>query len=215
VTRQELADALREAGVAARRVEIDGWSPGGIPQDGALGVWPEGDEWVVGGVEYGAHIPHERFRSQDAAFAHLLEELRRPLPESDGYLEPRPDSATAQRLAAWVDAHAADGGPLPYVPQVGDRFDRFGYPDGAHQLFVEGTPYPQRSLPPTNLDEAEPNYGYHLYEVTKPWSAEAGGVRMGRVRPWFEQPGGGVKLVFDRSVRWLLEHGYLTERRVA
>ncbi|MFI6356406.1 TNT domain-containing protein [Streptomyces sp. NPDC050743] len=53
-----------------------------------------------------------------------------------------------------------------------------------------GPPRRKRAIPPRNLDEysaSNPPFNYHLYEVTAPFTVEAG-----PIRPWFNQPGLGT-----------------------
>jgi hypothetical protein len=83
------------------------------------------------------------------------------------------------------------GNPIetPATLTPGQRVDLFGTGAGRF-LAPAGTPYNQRALPPSNLDtltNAFP-FGYHLYEVEKPVSVQAGAIR-----PWFGQPGLGLQ----------------------
>ncbi|GGX25223.1 hypothetical protein GCM10010341_53050 [Streptomyces noursei] len=93
-------------------------------------------------------------------------------------------------------------------------WDRFGSPLGrfAHP---EGTPFAQRSLPPTYLA-----CGYHVYSWIRPWTQEDadkyGFIQSGKVAPWFGQPGGGTQFMLPEgiSVQWLIDQGYIREEPV-
>ncbi|MFF8277318.1 TNT domain-containing protein [Streptomyces lateritius] len=117
------------------------------------------------------------------------------------------------------DGFAEVNGELDKAPDVleeGERLDRFGSEYGAY-LAPAGDLYAERALPPQNLNTRDAAFpcDYHLYEVTKPFTAWEGGIA-----PWFEQPGGGRQIKLDPAflnpgegqrlnVRWLLDHGYL------
>jgi Tuberculosis necrotizing toxin len=88
----------------------------------------------------------------------------------------------------------------PVVLEPGAVLDRFGDPAG--RVFVaDGTPYPQRSLPPDHQA-----HGYHRYHVDLPlpvWYTVSAA--------WFGQPGGGVRYRTTHSVTELVALGYLTD----
>ncbi|TDV36861.1 TNT domain-containing protein [Actinophytocola oryzae] len=88
----------------------------------------------------------------------------------------------------------------PEVLEPGTVIDRFGSPLG--RVFAEdGTPFPQRSLPPAHKDT-----GYYRYRVTNPlpvWRAVSAA--------WFGQPGGGVRYRTTHSAAELVALGYLEE----
>jgi hypothetical protein len=90
---------------------------------------------------------------------------------------------------------------------VGTFLDRFGSEYGSY-MSPAGTPYAQRSLPPTNLD-AEPGskypYNYRVYMVSRSLHVEGG-----LIAGWFEQQGFGVQFLVPMSVGRLVENGYLT-----
>jgi Tuberculosis necrotizing toxin len=98
----------------------------------------------------------------------------------------------------------------------GQRIDRFG-PENGRFLSPEGTPFPDRALPPDSLiarpgDHAP--HGYHRYEVTWPFQ-----VSSGPAAPAFGQSGGGIQHYLDSSlyppgagrvkVEWLVKNGFL------
>jgi hypothetical protein len=90
---------------------------------------------------------------------------------------------------------------------VGTFLDRFGSEYGSY-MSPAGTPYAQRSLPPTNLD-AEPGskypYNYHVYMVSRSLHVEGG-----LIAGWFEQQGFGVQFLVPMNVMQLVDNGYLT-----
>jgi hypothetical protein len=112
---------------------------------------------------------------------------------------------------------SATGKPIEHVAllQPGERLDRFGSEFGAF-LAPEDTPYAERALPPMSLDVFDANYtcNYHLYRVTKAFSAEEG-----PIAPAFGQVGHGLQIQLVGSlvpgapsrlnVNWLLSNGYL------
>ncbi|MFF2650100.1 TNT domain-containing protein [Streptomyces sp. NPDC058045] len=129
--------------------------------------------------------------------------------ESGGWKYP-PNDGFAE-VNGQVDKH-------PEGLHAGELLDRFGSVYGGY-LAPAGDPYSARALPPQNLNtrDAAAVCDYHLYRVTRSFAAWQGGIA-----PWFEQPGGGQQIKLDAefldpgegerlNVKWLLEHGYLTE----
>lgn len=90
----------------------------------------------------------------------------------------------------------------PVVLPNGQTIDRFGGPNGQFTS-PPGTPYPNRALPPTNLEGPS----YHQYEVIKPLPVWQGGIA-----PQMGEPGGGVQHYLPFSVQTLIEGGYLREK---
>jgi Tuberculosis necrotizing toxin len=96
--------------------------------------------------------------------------------------------------------------------------DHLGQESGSY-LYPDGTPFQQRSLPPSVLVTLDPRYpnNYHRYQVVRSFT-----VHGGIVAPAFQQPGGAVQLKVESAllaerpmlatVLWLLRNGYL--RRV-
>jgi hypothetical protein len=94
----------------------------------------------------------------------------------------------------------------------GQIWDRLGHP-GGKWLAPEGTPYPERALPPGSLDREYHGYRVHAENpLPSGWSIEES-----RVAPWFGQPGGGpqFKLVAPTGitprVQDLIDTGFLEE----
>ncbi|WP_084787197.1 glycohydrolase toxin TNT-related protein [Nocardia sp. Root136] len=89
----------------------------------------------------------------------------------------------------------------PAVLQPGEVIDRFGGPNGRFTS-PAGVPYPQRALPPTNLD----GDSYHQYEVLRPLPVWQGGIA-----PQMGEPGRGSQHHLPVSVQALIDAGYLRE----
>lgn len=87
-------------------------------------------------------------------------------------------------------------GPSPVRLAAGTLVDRYG-PEMGRLVFAEGTPFEQRSLPPSHR-----KYPYRVYRVIAPAGLEVLG---GPVAPWFGQPGGGVMYELPRTVEELVD----------
>lgn len=101
---------------------------------------------------------------------------------------------------AYPEGACAPDAVEPVVLEPGVVLDRFGEPTG-RVLAADGTPYPQRSLPPEYQA-----HGYHRYRVEQPlpvWRAVSAA--------WFGQPGGGLRYRATHTVTDLVALGYLTE----
>jgi hypothetical protein len=91
----------------------------------------------------------------------------------------------------------------PVVLQPGHTIDRFGNGFGNFTSPVD-TPFPQRGLPPHNIDA-----GYHQYEVVKPIP-----VWEGPIAEAMGQPGGGTQYYMPHPVIDLVNAGYLREKKL-
>ncbi|KAM3519989.1 hypothetical protein NHJ13051_007135 [Beauveria bassiana] len=97
-----------------------------------------------------------------------------------------------------------------YTLCPGDKLDRVGHENGTF-LAPSGTPYEQRSLVPANM-ATNPKasdgtlYNYHVYEVVKNLTVEAG-----PIAPWFEQPGKGMQFHLAMPVWQAVRDGFLVE----
>jgi len=80
----------------------------------------------------------------------------------------------------------------------GMRFDRYGAETGSFASPL-GTPPAKRSLAPGTASKP-----LTKYEVAKQFDALGG-----EVAPWFNEPGGGVQYKFQKSVKELLDEGYI------
>jgi nicrotizing toxin Mtb-like protein len=105
---------------------------------------------------------------------------------------------------AWPPAERyPEGGSAEGEAEVldeGTELDRFGRWEG-RVFAAAGTPFAQRSLPPTHLEQ-----GYRRYRVLRPlpvWRAVSAA--------WFAQPGGGVRYRTTHSAMELLALGYLAD----
>ncbi|KAJ4249045.1 hypothetical protein NW762_012376 [Fusarium torreyae] len=94
--------------------------------------------------------------------------------------------------------------------EPGTLVDRFGYNTGRY-ISPATAPFSQRALNPQNLipDKKKefPN-NYHVYNVTKSFTVQAG-----PIRPWFDQPGLGVQFFLGEgiNVKVYLDSEYLEE----
>ncbi|GII78681.1 hypothetical protein Sru01_36630 [Sphaerisporangium rufum] len=104
--------------------------------------------------------------------------------------------------------------------RAGEKLDRFGGEGGSFMAPL-GMPFPQRALPPTNLDTnpQSPQYpcNYHQYEVIRDFAVDGG-----PAAPAFQQPGGGTQYHLvsrfipeappvpeEVPVSWLIANGFL------
>ncbi|KAG0057053.1 hypothetical protein BGZ83_001901 [Gryganskiella cystojenkinii] len=91
----------------------------------------------------------------------------------------------------------------------GALLDRFGSEYGKFLSPAEA-PYPQRALPPSNLDTPQgPDqnkypYNYHVYKVVKNLI-----VLSGPIAPWFGQAGQGVQYNTQDNILTLIANGFL------
>jgi hypothetical protein len=83
-----------------------------------------------------------------------------------------------------------DGFDEPPVDEVIEEgfLDRYGSASGSF-LSTPDTPFEKRALP------YDPGMEHHYYRVKKPLHVKAG-----KVRPWFDQEGGGMQYKTDKSV---------------
>jgi hypothetical protein len=173
------------------------------PPEGPWLMLPFGEQYVVGGMSRGAFRAYETLWSFEDALRLAVRLCRtsgvqRPVDDGEGDLQPR-----GEATADGIRSRAAGRGGRPGTAEVsaGAVLDLVG-PETAHHLFALGTPFPQRSQPPTDVGRE-----YHRYEVLQPPVEAEEGV----AAPWFGQPGGGAMVVLGRPVRWYLDQGYLVE----
>jgi Tuberculosis necrotizing toxin len=225
--RTEMAHAMRRAGIPDDLYALPGLRDPQGWLDSYYLLVPGVRGWEVGVWERGRARLGAHFASEDEACRWLLAELvfpeqaPRPLSAEEERRSGRRTGALAQQAMGRADQAAAITGShqAPCGLDPGLIVDHFGQESGSY-LYADGTPFAQRSLPPSALnttDLAFP-YGYHRYEVVRPFT-----VRAGRTAPAFGQPGGGLQLKVDAellaerpplaTIRWLLRVGYL--RRVA
>jgi hypothetical protein len=89
---------------------------------------------------------------------------------------------------------------------IGEIWDRFGGPKTGKVFFPDGTPYQDRSLPPSVLSE-----GYHRYMWVRERDEGAGSIELSQCAPAFGQPGGGFRFRTTKTAMDLLAGGYLVE----
>ena len=91
-------------------------------------------------------------------------------------------------------------GPSTQTLEPGTRIDRYGSEKGTF-VSPEGTPVPERALPPGATDRS-----YNVYEVDQRVDVQAG-----EAAPWFGQPGGGQQYELPESVETLKDWGVLKD----
>ena len=107
---------------------------------------------------------------------------------------------------SWRYPGEADGFPngfaTPPVDEtlaVGTQIDRYGEPSGRF-LAPEGTPFGNRSIPPTHRAES-----LYVYEIVRPLP-----VQSGPAAPWFGFPGGGTQYYTGgRTINDLIRDGFI------
>ncbi len=98
----------------------------------------------------------------------------------------------------WPPKNGFAGTPKSTKLKPGTKIDRYGGEDGVFTA-PSGTPYTQRSLAPgSNLKPLTE------YEVVKPIDALSG-----KTAPWFGEAGGGTQYQFNKTIRDLLEEGFI------
>ncbi|AEF16799.1 hypothetical protein Thexy_0756 [Thermoanaerobacterium xylanolyticum LX-11] len=99
----------------------------------------------------------------------------------------------------WPPNDGFEGAPVKKVFKPGERFDRYGKETGEFTAPV-GTPFEMRSLP----SEYKNSVPYNVYEVVKPFEALEG-----KTAPWFDQPGGGTQCKLPKTIKELINEGYI------
>ncbi|ESZ93173.1 hypothetical protein SBOR_6452 [Sclerotinia borealis F-4128] len=105
-----------------------------------------------------------------------------------------------------------NGNPIngTMILPAGTLLDRFGGEKTGTYLSSADTPYSQRSLPPSNLNDNSyyPGfpYAYHVYRVMQDLEVVGG-----PIAPWFGQPGLGTQFFTgsDKPVEWLIANKFL------
>lgn len=192
----DIAKKTDEPGPGASRSLGGDWrlGPKDLPTTGPVG------EMLRGYQRYGGLTKSEFL----AKYWNKAEDTFRYPPKDDGFAYRVRDDGTKV-----VDR-------VPYELRPGQIVDRFGNPRGQY-LSPEGVPYARRGIPPSNLGlrpgEVAPTHNYYVYQVTKPFTVDAG-----RIAPWFGQPGDGIQYMLQNkhlpegatsSVEWLLDNGYV------
>ncbi|KAF9117964.1 hypothetical protein BGW39_001611 [Mortierella sp. 14UC] len=90
---------------------------------------------------------------------------------------------------------------------AGTLVDRFGSEYGSYLSPAEA-PYPQRAIPPSNLDTPKDQplypYNYRVYRVVRPFVVEAG-----PIASYFGQPGAGTQYHTFSNIMNLIKDGFL------
>jgi hypothetical protein len=227
MNRTELAQALHAAGIPDRLYALPGLREPEGWLDSYYLLIANGGWWEVAVFERGQGRLGARLATEDEACRWLLGELLFA-EEPPRVLTAEQEQRSRERTGALIRAAMAQAEQAatttgryeaPFQLDPGLLVDNFGQESGSY-LYADGTPFQQRSLPPSALNTTDPAfpYGYHRYEVARPFT-----VRAGPVAPWFGQPGGGLQLKVEAdflperpplaTIRWLLRAGYL--RRVA
>ncbi|WGL53954.1 TNT domain-containing protein [Nocardioides sp. BP30] len=201
---EEFGKRLRAGGVPGTsailtRPPTPGTPP---PPEGVWVVVPYGDAFVVGAVARGRFAPYGSAADLDAAAAivtRLVLTRPRTVPSAEvEALERRGEVAAA---AIKQRTRAREGAAGPAAGAAGEALDTFGAAT-THHLYALGTPFAERSQPPTDVDAP-----YHRYLVLSQLPEAQEGV----AAPWFAQPGGGAMVVLGRPIRWYLDQGHLVE----
>jgi uncharacterized protein YukE len=137
----------------------------------------------------------------------------------DSYWDPKANGGKGDWK--WPPNRGADrsAGVEPDMPMhAGESIDRFGGNSGTF-FSPAGTPFGERSLPPTSLlPDSNGNSPYHSYVLTSNWDQPDPAYRAQTsiIAPDFNQPGGGIQIEFinkatgePASVNELLKAGYL------
>lgn len=198
---QRVLDLVAAAGLPTEALVV-GEEPDKVPQAPSH-RWvlvPMSDgRTTLGGMDRGSFATYGVYETDELAANALLHVAQRP-----EYQEPPAPvtelQARARELAVALQARPAgatyDVSDLP----PGTLLDHIGFESG-HVLFLAGTPFAERSSPPTDLQL--PRTGY-LLKAPLPTAAT-----VAPVVPWFGQPGGGVMVSLDRPIRYYYDVGLL------
>ncbi|MFC6341384.1 TNT domain-containing protein [Nocardioides hankookensis] len=181
-----------------------------MSDDAAGTVTPPEGEWLVvrreerhlvGAFGRRSFRVYEEVATQDEA-SQLITRLRATPLHRVGAAFSAADLARGERTAAELLARsrARNERPAPAELQPGDLLDCVG-PETGHHLYALGTPFSQRSQPPSDVGAAR-----FAFQLARPFPPE---VQEGIAAPWFGQPGGGAMVVLDRPIRWYVDQGYL------
>ena len=227
MNRTELAETLHAAGIPQHLYALPGLREPEGWLDSYYLLVPNASRWDVAVWERGQGRLGARLATEDEACRWLLAELL-VAEEPPRVLTAEQEQRSRERTGALIQAAMARAAQAatatgryeaPFQLDAGLLVDNFGQESGSY-LYADGTPFQQRSLPPSALTTTDPAfpYGYHRYEVMRPFT-----VRAGPAAPYFGQPGGGLQLKVEgdflaerpplATIRWLLRAGYL--RRVA
>ncbi|WP_017933765.1 TNT domain-containing protein [Nocardioides sp. Iso805N] len=203
--RQEaFGDRLRASGVPlTSAILTDPPTPGTPPPpEGVWAVVPYGDGFVVGAVARGRFATYGTAADLDGAaviVSRLVLTRPRTLPTAQVDALERRGEVTAEGIRQRTSAREGAAGPAAVA--AGEALDTFGA-ETTHHLYALGTPFAERSQPPTDVDAP-----YHRYLVLSPLPE----AQEGLAAPWFAQPGSGAMVVLGRPIRWYIDQGHLVE----
>lgn len=200
----ELRAALNGMGVPRAAVVLPG-EPTGAAFEGALEVVRHSPaHYVLRVTDYGQHHLLGEYRSERAACLALWQYLTAPLPPAVRLTPQEVSARAAQAQHSYRDLYdrLRNVGPGGLITNLatGVPYDRFGGLDGLY-FFGWGTPWEQRSLPPT---ANAPGARLVTLVALRPVEIQAE-----IVGPWFGQPGGAVRFHVEggRALRDLVrEH---------
>lgn len=198
-----LARALHEHGLAPDAVLL---SPPPVPDTpppppDTWSIVPVGEQYVVGATGRGSFATYEAVWTMEDAVDLAVRLASTPLPPFAGPLDEAQLEAGARTAAGIIERTEARGGAAgPPGLVAGDLLDAYGA-ETEHHLFALGTPFDQRSEPPSRVGSP-----YFAFVVTAPFPDV---VREGRAAPWFEMPGRGAMVVLDRPIRRYVDEGLL------
>lgn len=171
------------------------------PPEGPWIIVPWQGGYAVGGLGRGKLAIYAVAPGADEAADLVVHLLTTPAPSEPSPPDDVLDAAgaeTAERIRSRTASRNGAAGPAQLTE--GDVLDVLG-PETGHHLYALGTPYPQRSQPPSEGGE------YHRYAVRGALSEAQEGV----AAPWFEQPGGGAMVLLPHPIRWHVDQGELVE----
>ena len=201
---EEVSLRLRSAGIDDRAVvcaDPPDRPDAKQPPEGPWLLVPYGQQVLVGALGRGKFAPYEAMWTAEDAVDLAVRLAGSALPPRSTPVEPDAERSGLRTAEAVRERVAPlDGAPGPARLVPGDALDCFGVETG-HHLYALGTPFPQRSQPPSDVGAP-----YFTFEVVQPFPDK---VREGIAAPWFEQPGGGAMIVLDRPIRWYVDQSFL------
>lgn len=227
MNRAELQEALRRAGVPDDLYALPGIRKAERGLESYYLLEDRSGAFIVAIFERGQEHRGPAFDSEAEACQWLYDEIVFDAPPPHA-LAPDEEQRAKERAEVTIRdvtalvRHAeqvANATTIPYMLGEGLTVDQFGQESGTY-LCPNGTPFEQRSLPPSVLSSRESKFphNYHRYEIIRRFR-----VRAGVSAPAFGQPGGGIQFKAESgffaenprllSIMWLLRNGYL--RRIA
>lgn len=202
----ELRAALDGAGVPRAAVVLPGEPPAPTFEGTLEVVRYSPSHYAVRISDYGQHHLLGEYRSERQACLALWQYLTQPLPgpvrTTQAELAARAQGAQRSYGDLYARLRNVGRGGILTNLAVGVPYDRFGGPDGLY-FFAWGTPWEQRSLPPTaNAAGAR----FVTFVALRPVEIQAE-----IVEPWFGQPGGGIRFHVEggKAVRDLVREQVL------